>query len=540
MSAAIDSKPILRLSTAGSVDDGKSSLIGRLLYDTKSIFEDQLQAIELASVRRGSDVVELALLTDGLRAEREQQITIDVAYRYFATPKRKFIIADTPGHEQYTRNMVTGTSTSDLSIILIDARKGVLPQSKRHAAISALLGVRKIVVAVNKMDLVDFSEARFREIESGFPMAASRLQLSDVVFIPISALLGDNVAERSANTPWFTGPTLLEFLEEVEIPSVSVELGLRLPVQYVIRPDQDFRGVAGQIEAGSISPGDRVRILPSGRETRVAEVRDPDGPAETAVQGQAVVVTLSDHLDISRGEMLVSPTDLPSDASTFEAVACWMHEKPLRAGARYLAMHANRVVPVEIVRVESRIAIEELSDVASDHLGLNDIGKVVVRASKPLYFDSYKECRATGSLIFIDPGASVTVGAGLILGALEDSSRSPSAELVQVSGGDFDLRREVSDAIVRHLGSHQVSAVFLDETVLEGIVASEAIAPLAAFIWRQGIPVVMSLVNEEPVVRLSRFDGALGGWREVMAVEQGSNAEEAAQRFFNEPWSPAI
>lgn len=427
---------ILRLATAGSVDDGKSSLIGRLLYDSKSILEDQMLAIERASRNRGADQVELALLTDGLRAEREQNITIDVAYRYFSTAKRKFIIADTPGHLQYTRNMVTGTSTADLSVILIDARKGVLSQSRRHAAISSLLGIRHLVVAVNKMDLVDFSESVFRTIEAEFQAFVSRLGVPNVTFIPISALLGDNVVDPSENTPWYAGPTLLGHLESVDV-SERPDSAFRLPVQYVIRPHQDFRGFAGRIESGEIRVGDPVRVAASGIESTVRSLTIAGVASPEAGAGQPVVLELDHDVDVSRGDLFVTPSAPTQGADQVEAVACWLGEEPLAINKRYLVLHATRRVSGIVEAVSHRIDVDTLDPSPATQLGLNELGRLRIRTASPLHFDPYVENPATGSFVLVDPDTNATVAAGMLEHAYSSSeSASNEGRVVWLVGGN--------------------------------------------------------------------------------------------------------
>jgi bifunctional enzyme CysN/CysC len=410
---------LLRFTTAGSVDDGKSTLIGRLLYDSKAIFEDQLEAIEGASKRRGDKGVNLALLTDGLRAEREQNITIDVAYRYFATPRRKFIIADTPGHVQYTRNMVTGASTAELAIVLVDARRGVLTQSRRHGFISSLLRIPHVVVAVNKMDLVDFREDVYQEIMAEYTAFAEKLGIRDLTFIPISALLGDNVVDRSASMPWYSGATLLYHLEHVNVGADRNLVDFRLPVQYVVRPHQDFRGFAGRVASGTLSPGEEVVVLPSGQGSRVRSIETFDGPLPEAVEGDSVVVTIEDEVDISRGDMLVRRNNLPTLGSRLDAMLCWMAEQPLDPSIPYVIQHTTRSTRAFVSRVVYRIDVDTLHREAADTLGLNDIGRVEITASAPLFFDPYQLNRATGSFILVDPGTNVTVGAGMIRGPVQ-------------------------------------------------------------------------------------------------------------------------
>jgi bifunctional enzyme CysN/CysC len=430
---------LLRFATAGSVDDGKSTLIGRLLYDSKQVLADQLAHVEQASERMGHDFLDLSLLTDGLRAEREQGITIDVAYRYFATAQRRFIIADTPGHEQYTRNMVTGASTADLAIVLIDARKGVIAQSKRHAFISSLLGIPHVVVCVNKMDLVDFDEGVFDAIVEDFDGFAARLEMPDVTFIPISALLGDNVVDRSQSMPWYQGPPLLYHLEHVHIASDRNLIDVRFPVQWVIRPPSssvaDYRAYAGQVAGGVIRPGDEVVVLPSGRHTTIAAIDTFDGPVEEAFPPMSVALRLTDDIDVGRGSTIVRTHNQPTVANEFECLLCWMSEQPLSPQRRYLVKHTTRTVMVGGVDVRYRIDVESLrrhEDVTT--LELNDLARVQLQLSAPLVFDSYRRNRVTGSLIIIDEATNETVGAGVILdteveevtGSEPKSERSPN------------------------------------------------------------------------------------------------------------------
>jgi len=423
---------LLRFSTAGSVDDGKSTLIGRLLYDSKGIFEDQLAAIEKTSRRRGYAQVDLALLTDGLRAEREQGITIDVAYRYFATPRRKFIIADTPGHIQYTRNMVTGASTSDLAIVLIDARNGVLEQSRRHAFIASLLGIPHLVVAVNKMDLVAYSEEVFERIQAEFSGWAAKLDVHDIQFIPISALHGDNVVQRSVSMPWYQGPSLLYHLEHVYTASDRNLIDARFPVQWVIRPQtdehHDFRGYAGQIAAGVFKKGDTVVILPSGKKSRIKSISTADGELESAAPPLSVVIQLEDDVDVSRGDMLCRPHNQPTVAQEIEAMVCWMSDTPLKLGSRYWLKHTTRTVRAVVDDLRYRIDVNSLHrEEGADQLVLNEIGRVRLRASAPLMADEYRDSRTTGGFILIDEATSDTVGAGMIVRTGPEQQIDPDA-----------------------------------------------------------------------------------------------------------------
>jgi sulfate adenylyltransferase large subunit len=411
-----EEKDLLRLSTAGSVDDGKSTLIGRLLYDSNGVYEDQIAAVRQSPVNRSTEAFDLSLLTDGLRAEREQGITIDVAYRYFSTPKRKFIIADTPGHEQYTRNMATGASTANLAIILVDARNGVLQQSRRHAFIASMLGIQHIVVAVNKMDLVGYDQEIFAGICSEFADYATRLQIPDLHFIPISALKGDNVVEKSQKMPWFDGSSLLHYLETVHIASDRNMTEFRLPVQYVVRPDLDFRGYAGQVASGVIKPGNPVMVLPSGQTSRVKSIVTYEGNVEQAFPPMSVTVCLEDELDISRGDMLVPPSHLPHITRRIDARLVWMHEQKLEIGRTYLLKHTTQTVRSVVKTVRYRVNISTLEKQPNTVLGLNDIGAVVIESQKPLFCDPYRRNHATGSFILIDPMTNATVAAGMVTG----------------------------------------------------------------------------------------------------------------------------
>lgn len=413
---------LLRFATAGSVDDGKSTLIGRLLYDSKSIFSDQLEAIERTSRDRGDEYTDLALLTDGLRAEREQGITIDVAYRYFATPKRKFIIADTPGHIQYTRNMVTGASTADVAIVLVDARKGLVEQSRRHAFLVSLLQVPHLVLAVNKMDLVDWSQEVYEEIRAEFVEFAAKLDIADLTIIPVSALNGDNVVTRSENMPWYEGPSLMHHLENVHIASDRNLVDVRFPVQYVIRPHQnqhhDYRGYAGQVAGGVMRPGDDVVVLPSGLPSRILSIDTADGPVDEAFAPMSVTVRLEDELDVSRGDMICRPHNQPATSQDIDAMICWMGDKPLATGQKLAIKHTTRNAKVLVKELQYELDINSLhrnSD-ASD-LKLNEIGRVRLRSTSPLLVDEYRRNRQTGGFILIDERTNSTVGAGMIVGA---------------------------------------------------------------------------------------------------------------------------
>ncbi len=412
---------LLRIATAGSVDDGKSTLIGRLLYDSKQIFTDQLEHVVETSERRGDGYLNLALLTDGLRAEREQGITIDVAYRYFQTTRRKFIIADTPGHEQYTRNMVTGASTADLSVVLVDARKGVSEQTRRHAYIASLLRIPHLVVCVNKMDLVDYDEAVFERIVDELTDWAARLDIWDITFIPISALHGDNVVERSTSMPWYGGPPLLYHLEHVVIATDRNLVDVRFPVQWVIRPmdpeHHDYRGYAGQVAAGVLRAGDEVAVMPSGLNTKIAAIDSYRGPVEAAFPTMSVTVRLADELDVSRGDMIVNVDDPPVPAREIEAMVCWMSAEPMTLGGRYLLKHTTRTVRAAINQLEYRVDVNTLEHVETPSLALNEIGRIHLRLSAPVMVDRYRRNRTIGSFILIDETSNDTVGAGMVVHA---------------------------------------------------------------------------------------------------------------------------
>jgi bifunctional enzyme CysN/CysC len=421
--ASARSMDLLRFATAGSVDDGKSTLIGRLLFDTKTIFADQLEAVEAASASRGDEYTNLALLTDGLRAEREQGITIDVAYRYFATPRRKFIIADTPGHIQYTRNMVTGASTADLALILVDARKGLVEQSRRHAFLTSLLRVPHLVLCVNKMDLVDWDQSVYEKIADEFTSFAAKLDAPDLTVIPVSALNGDNIATRSDKSPWYEGPSLLHHLEHVHIASDRNLVDVRFPVQYVIRPQSttitDYRGYAGQVASGVLKPGDEVMVLPSGMTSTIAAIDTADGEVPEAFPPMSVTVRLTDEIDISRGDMICRPHNAPTPAQDIEAMICWMDESaPLRVGAKYAIKHTTRSARAVVRGLQYRLDVNTLHrDETADQLALNEIGRVKLRTTVPLLADQYRRNRTTGGFILIDESTNRTVAAGMIIEA---------------------------------------------------------------------------------------------------------------------------
>jgi sulfate adenylyltransferase subunit 1 len=493
-----ETKDLLRFSTAGSVDDGKSTLIGRLLYDSRNVYEDQVRAVtgSIAAPGQKQLAIDFAQLTDGLRAEREQGITIDVAYRYFSTQRRKFIIADTPGHEQYTRNMATGASTADLAIILIDARKGILTQSRRHAYIASLLGIRHLVVAVNKMDLVDFSEVIYRRIETDFAALVKQVGNTSFVTIPVSALDGDNVVEPSLRTAWYTGLTLLEHLEQVPVGTLDANNAFRLPIQRVIRPDHNYRGFAGQIAAGTIRKGDTIIALPSGRTSRVASITTFDGDLDEASAPQSIALTLEEELDISRGDVLADPARPPESATEFEAALVWFDESRLEDHKPYLLKHGTQTFNARITRVLYRTNIQTLEHEAVHTLGMNDIGVVEIATTRPIYFDSYADNRATGSFILIDPATNATAAAGMIRRSLSDDTTSEAPKrhtallLLPDAAWTSELEQLLLDqgvAVVRT----RVTSKRLWQALLRigAIVLLEGIAPEAAHELAEELPI---------------------------------------------------
>jgi sulfate adenylyltransferase large subunit len=470
--AAEQQKDLLRFTTAGSVDDGKSTLIGRLLYDSRSIYEDQVKAVTRSHAGEASSI-DFAQLTDGLRAEREQGITIDVAYRFFATAKRKFIIADTPGHEQYTRNMVTGASTAELAIVLIDARKGILTQSRRHAFIASLLGIRHVVAAINKMDLVDFSEEIFAQHQCDLHALAEKLEIPDLLCIPISALDGDNVVTRSDRTPWYDGPTLLEHLESVPVAEQLPQAPFRLPVQRVIRPHQHFRGFAGQIASGIIKPGDTIVALPSGQTSRVQSIHTFDGELESAFAPQSITLTLEDEIDISRGDLITHRTNPPASVSEFESSLVWLHAEPFAAHKTYLLKHASQTVKAQL-SVTHRLNIETLEQQSTQSLALNEIGEVRVKTSRPLIVDAYRDNRITGSFILIDPANNATVGAGMVRRASQSfegpSTKSAAVLLVPLPELVITLEKELlasgEDFVTTHIQKSEMWRTLLHANLI--------------------------------------------------------------------------
>jgi sulfate adenylyltransferase large subunit len=451
---------LLRFTTAGSVDDGKSTLIGRLLHDSKAVYEDQLASVKRSRINRSTGPVDFSLITDGLRAEREQGITIDVAYRYFATARRKFIIADTPGHEQYTRNMATGASTADLAVILIDATKGLLAQTRRHAFIASVLGITRVLAAVNKMDLAGYREDIFLKLQDDFIALAAHLGITNVQCIPISALEGDNVVERSARMRWYDGPTLLEHLETVPLPENDSVQGLRFPVQSVIRPDANFRGFAGRIASGEVRPGDSVVALPSGRKTRVQSIVTYDGELSRAFSPMSVTLRLEEEIDLSRGDMLVSAQDLPHVSRSFRATIVWLHANPLELGRTYLVKHTVRQTKIRAIGIHHRVNINTLTHEPATQLQMNEIASVEFEANVPLFFDPYSSNRTTGSFILIDAISNATVGAGMIQ---EDTAQKLRIDLAEADTNPHIPAGAPVSAQERHIRRGHLPAVLLLE-----------------------------------------------------------------------------
>jgi bifunctional enzyme CysN/CysC/sulfate adenylyltransferase subunit 1 len=455
-------KELLRFTTAGSVDDGKSTLIGRLLHDAKAVYEDQLASVKKSRINRSSGPIDFSLLTDGLRAEREQGITIDVAYRHFATARRKFIIADTPGHEQYTRNMATGASTASLAVVLVDATKGLLPQTRRHSYIASLLGIPNLLVAINKMDLAGYREEVFLRLRDDFLALADQLKITAVQCVPVSALAGDNVVDRSGNMPWYAGPTLLEHLETVPIQPASSITAIRFPVQYVIRPDAGFRGFAGQLSGGTVRSGDAVMVLPSRQTSRVQSIVTFGGELDAAVLSQSVTLTLEDEIDISRGDMLVSPEAPPTVSSHFTAMVVWLNELPLQLHRTYLLKHTTRQVKAAVTRIHYRVDVNNLNHESTQEVSMNGIASVELETSSPLFFDPYALSRLTGSFILVDAFSNATVGAGMIQ---KDLSRHLVVAAVNVTGvSDADAREVTSEERIARNG-HRPAILLIPDSV---------------------------------------------------------------------------
>lgn len=465
---------VLRFATAGSVDDGKSSLIGRLLHDSRSLLEDQVAAVERASRQRGSDSLELALLTDGLRAEREQNITIDVAYRYFSTLRRKFIIADTPGHVQYTRNMVTGVSRADLAVILVDATKGLLPQSKRHTAVSALMEVPHLVAAINKMDLVDYDEPRFAQVAAEFQALAHKLGARHATAIPVSALVGDNVVDRSERMPWYAGPTLLEHLETVDLDHALDDGPFRMFVQTVIRAEGGFRGLTGRPSSGTLRVGDELVVLPGGHTAGVAELRGPDGPIDASQPGMPLTVRLAKDVDASRGALLAPVGHAPPASNHLELVVCWMGEQPVEAGATLLLAHGTRRLAARVERIDAAIDVETLDPYQTSRLSTNDLGRITLTTAEPVYAEPYARREEAGRLLLIDPGTLVTVAAAMVRRAWKDEpSKRSAGRILKVYGG-------AASAFADQLRGVLPNLVVLDDPALHGLNADQPDASEAA------------------------------------------------------------
>jgi len=555
-------KELLRFTTAGSVDDGKSTLIGRLLHDSKAVYEDQLASVKKSKINRSGGAIDFSLLTDGLRAEREQGITIDVAYRYFSTSRRKFIIADTPGHEEYTRNMATGASTADLAVILVDATKGLLPQTRRHTHIASLLGIPNLLVAINKLDLVDCREDVFLRLQEDFLALAERLGFPAAQCIPISALGGDNVAVRSGRMPWYAGPTLLEHLETVEIRPTADVAGLRFPIQYVIRPDASFRGFAGQVAGGILRPGDPVLALPSRQKTRIQSIVTYDGELSEARSSMSVTVKLEDEIDLSRGDMLVSPSAPPEVSRRFEAMVVWFDPRPLELNRVYLVKHAGRQVKAKATLIRYRVNVNTLAHTPADQLEMNGIAAVEFETNEPLFFDSYRRNRTTGSFILIDPLANSTVGAAMIYEARRPSEGAVESEgtaRVESDQAVTLLERqqrhghrpailllEGRDALAKQLERSLFERGF-EVLLLEGdTLSSEALPLLLKPLWSAGLVVIYSSTaiaqaNRDAIKALAAdraFDLALladdrEAVRQVLALTESLEIRSKDQRTVN-------
>lgn len=534
-----EEKDLLRLSTAGSVDDGKSTLIGRLLYDSKGAYEDQIASVRKASTNLTAGALDFALLTDGLRSEREQGITIDVAYRYFSTPKRKFIIADTPGHEQYTRNMATGASTAELAIILVDARNGVLPQSRRHLYIATLLGIRHIVVTVNKMDLMDFSQKVYNQVRADLLSFAARLPIGEIKFIPISALAGDNVVTRSLRTPWYAGPALLEYLETVEVARERAFEHMRFPVQYVIRPNLDFRGFAGPVASGTIRPGDAVMVMPSGRTSRVKSIATYDGELSEAFAPMSVTVCLEDEVDVSRGDMLVPPEHPPHAARRFEATLVWMNQKPLSPGRPYLIKHTTQQAGATVTAVRHRVNINTLEHELVEQLGFNEIGSVTLEAKRPLFFDVYEKNRATGAFILIDPLTNETLAAGMITAAAAGEKHAQELAAVESRVGRVTPAERYTRAGHRPVAiwlvageelAYALERKLFDRSCLVHVLAREAIVDTARTATDAGLISICTVAEENTATR-DALQRAVGSDRflAVNTAELPPEPDEAAE-----------
>lgn len=540
-------KELLRLSTAGSVDDGKSTLIGRLLHESAAVYEDQLAAIKKSRLNRSTGPIDFSLLTDGLRAEREQGITIDVAYRYFSTAKRKFIIADTPGHEQYTRNMATGASTADLAVILIDGTKGVLPQTRRHAYIASLLGIPNVLAAINKMDLVEYQESAFRRSENEFAALARHLGIPFVQCIPVSALEGDNLVTRSDKTLWYSGPTLLQHLETVPLHHDLGTKAMRFPVQSVIRPDRNFRGFSGRLASGMIRPGDTVLALPSGQQARVQRIVGYDGDWEEAIPSQSAVLELAQEIDLSRGDMLVSPADPPHVSNRFRAMVVWLHARPMQLNQAYLVKHAGRQLKAKATRICFRVDVNHLTELPASELEMNGIAAVEFETSVPLFFDSYALNRTTGSFILIDPISNATVGAAMIR---EDLTRNKGGRLQElrpfegqrrgaVTSGERYERHGHRSAIFSVVGNRKfaerLERLLFERGFAVGLVQAKEVSSIflpSVLAALRGVGTVIIHSSEtgslEQRAVLAEYAGA--SLFEILAPERNQDSEEALER----------
>ncbi|HLJ88257.1 MAG TPA: sulfate adenylyltransferase subunit CysN [Candidatus Angelobacter sp.] len=527
---------LLRFTTAGSVDDGKSTLIGRLLYDSKSVYEDQIASIKKSGINRSGGLMDLSLLTDGLKAEREQGITIDVAYRYFATPRRRFIIADTPGHEQYTRNMATGASTADAAVVLIDASKGLLPQSRRHTYIASLLGIREVIAAINKMDLVDYREDVFDSISRDFRALASQLGIPSVHIIPVSALKGDNIVHAGAHTPWYGGDTLLECLENLPVQQTETSTPLRLPIQYVIRPDARFRGFAGQVASGVLHRGATVTALPSGIKTRIKEISTFDGGLNHAGAGSSITVTLDDEIDLSRGDLLVGENDVPQSASSLRAKLVWLQTEPSQSDKFYLLKQSTRLVRAKLARILHRVDVNTLAHLAAPALQTNDIAVAEIETTLPLFFDPYRQNRTMGSFILIDPITNATVAAGMIEGKAEPSASASIAPQSGTLTEQRTLRNGHPPAALWITGESEV-AEKLEQAIFEkgwqvhlvtgGEFQGVDATPLVSMLKRMGIVAVFSVDADQPSLRQAVT--AIYGEKSVLEINAAALSEQDAR-----------
>jgi sulfate adenylyltransferase subunit 1 len=540
-------KELLRFTTAGSVDDGKSTLIGRLLHESAAVYEDQLAAIKNSRLNRSTGPIDFSLLTDGLRAEREQGITIDVAYRYFSTANRKFIIADTPGHEQYTRNMATGASTADLAVILIDGTKGLLPQTRRHAYIAALLGIPNVLAAINKMDLVEYQESVFRRLEVEFAALAHYLEIPFVQCVPVSALEGDNLVTRSDNTLWYSGPTLLQHLESIPIRHDLGTEALRFPVQSVIRPDSNFRGFSGRVASGIVRPGDTVLALPSGQQTRVQTIVSYDGDLEEAIPTQSVVLKLENEIDLSRGDMLVSPEDPPQVSKLFAAMVVWLNAKPMQLNQSYLVKHAGRQARAKATRIRFQVDVNDLTEHPANELEMNGIAAIEFESSVPLFFDSYAMNRTTGSFILIDPISNATIGAGMIRENLSQSEgtggqrgRSRKGEGLDAITPEVRYHRHGHRCAIFSVVGNRVFAEHLERSLFDNgfeavlvraeEISSTSLLPVLSALWDAGALIIHSSETNSLEQQAILEDIAGNLLFEIPVTAQNDGSEKALKR----------